>query len=61
MTNAILEGAFAASTKFDGAIIAGADFTDVLLRRDEQNKLCQLAKGINPTTGRHTRKTLFCR
>ena len=61
LTNAILEGAFAASAKLDGAIIVGADFTNVLLRRDEQNKLCEVAKGINPTTGRDTRETLLCR
>ncbi len=60
LTNAVLEGAFAASTKFDGAIIDGADFTDVLLRPDEQKKLCKVAKGTNPTTGRETRDTLFC-
>jgi uncharacterized protein YjbI with pentapeptide repeats len=60
LTNAVLEGAFAANAKFDGAIIDGADFTDVLLRRDEQNKLCKIAKGTNPTTGRNTRDTLFC-
>ncbi|WP_445638528.1 Pentapeptide repeat [Nostoc sp. DSM 114161] len=60
LTNAILEGAFAANTKFDGAIIDGADFTDVLLRPDEQKKLCKVAKGTNPTTGRDTRDTLFC-
>ncbi|MBD2342880.1 pentapeptide repeat-containing protein [Anabaena subtropica] len=60
LTNAVLEGAFAASTKFDGAIIEGADFTDVLLRPDEQKKLCKVAKGTNPTTGRDTRDTLFC-
>jgi uncharacterized protein YjbI with pentapeptide repeats len=60
LTNAILEGAFAANAKFDGAIVDGADFTDVLLRPDEQNKLCKTAKGTNPTTGRDTRDTLFC-
>ncbi|MBD2213018.1 pentapeptide repeat-containing protein [Nostoc linckia FACHB-104] len=60
LTNAVLEGAFAANTKFDGAIIDGADFTDVLLRPDEQKKLCQVAKGTNPTTGRDTRDSLFC-
>ena len=60
LTNAVLEGAFAANAKFDGAIIDGADFTDVLLRQDEQDKLCKVAKGTNPTTGRETRKTLFC-
>lgn len=61
LTNAVLEGAFAANAKFDGAIIDGADFTDVLLRQDEQDKLCKVAKGTNPTTGRETRKTLLCR
>jgi uncharacterized protein YjbI with pentapeptide repeats len=60
LTNAVLEGAFAANAKFDGAMIDGADFTDVLLRKDEQYKLCKVAKGTNPTTGRDTRNTLFC-
>lgn len=60
LTNAVLEGAFAANAKFDGAIIEGADFTDVLLRSDEQKKLCKFAEGSNPVTGRNTRDTLFC-
>ncbi|MEH2312093.1 MAG: pentapeptide repeat-containing protein [Nostoc sp.] len=60
LTNALLEGAFAANARFDGAIIDGADFTDALLRSDEQKKLCKLAKGTNPITGRDTRDTLFC-
>lgn len=60
LTNAVLVGAFAANAKFDGAIIDGADFTDVLLRQDEQDKLCKVAKGVNPTTGRDTRDTLLC-
>jgi uncharacterized protein YjbI with pentapeptide repeats len=60
LTNAILEGAFAANARFDGAIIDGADFTDVLLRQDEQKKLCKLAKGTNPVTKRDTRDTLYC-
>ena len=60
LSNALLEGAFAANAKFDGVVIDGADFTDVLLRQDEQDKLCKVAKGTNPTTGRETRKTLFC-
>ena len=59
-TNAILVGAFASVTNFDGAIIDGADFTDVLLRKDIQKKLCKVAKGNNPTTGRDTRETLEC-
>jgi uncharacterized protein YjbI with pentapeptide repeats len=60
LTNAILVGAFTSVTNFDGAIIDGADFTDVLLRKDIQRKLCKVAKGTNPTTGRNTRDTLEC-
>ncbi|MGL5058878.1 MAG: pentapeptide repeat-containing protein [Microcoleus sp.] len=60
LTNAVLEGAFAYNTKFEGAVIDGADFTDVLLRDDMQEKLCKVAKGTNPVTGRSTRETLFC-
>ena len=60
LTNAVLSGAFAANARFDSAIIDGADFTDVLLRQDEQDKLCKVAKGTNPTTGRETRATLLC-
>lgn len=60
LTDAVLEGAFAASTRFEGATIDGADFTDVLLRPDTQAKLCEIAKGTNPTTGRDTRETLLC-
>lgn len=60
LTNAVLTGAFAANAKFDGAIIDGADFTDVLLRQDEQDKLCEVAQGTNPTTGKETRATLMC-
>jgi uncharacterized protein YjbI with pentapeptide repeats len=60
LTNAVLEGAFASNARFDGAIIDGADFTNILLRQDEEKKLCKLAKGTNPVTGRNTRDTLFC-
>ncbi len=61
LTNAVLTGAFAANAKFDGAIIDGADFTDVLLRQDEQDNLCKIAQGTNPTTGKETRETLMCK
>jgi uncharacterized protein YjbI with pentapeptide repeats len=60
LKNANLEGAFAYNTKLEGAIIDGADFTDVLLRDDMVKKLCKVAKGTNPVTGRNTRDTLFC-
>jgi uncharacterized protein YjbI with pentapeptide repeats len=60
LTNAVLEGAFAFNARFEGAKIDGADFTDVLLREDMQDKLCAVAQGTNPVTGRDTRDTLNC-
>ncbi|NJM67177.1 MAG: pentapeptide repeat-containing protein [Acaryochloris sp. RU_4_1] len=60
LTNANLEGAFAFNTEFRQAIINGADFTDVDLRDDTHELLCEIAQGMNPTTGRQTRDTLYC-
>jgi uncharacterized protein YjbI with pentapeptide repeats len=60
LTNAVLEGAFAFNTKFNRATIDGADFTDVLMRQDMQEQLCDVARGVNPVTGRATRDTLEC-
>ena len=60
LKNAVLEGAFAMGAEFYGVIIDGADFTDVLLNRDQEDKLCEIATGTNPTTGRNTKETLFC-
>ena len=60
LTNAVLEGAFAYNTQFDDATIEGADFTGVDLRSDAQRKLCSVAAGTNPQTGRQTRDTLNC-
>ena len=60
LTNTIFIGAFVTNTNFGGAIIDGADFTDVLLRKDVQKKLCAIAKGINPKTGKSTRESLDC-
>ncbi len=60
LTNAVLVGAFAQNARFDDATITGADFTNVLLRLDVQDKLCEVATGTNPSTGRNTRDTLDC-
>ncbi|GEM_PF-389069 len=60
LTNAMLEGAFAFNTNFQGATIDGADFTEVLMASRDQEQLCAIATGTNPTTGRNTRDTLDC-
>lgn len=60
LSNALLEGAFAFNAKFDGAIIDGADFTEVEVRDDVRAALCLRAKGVNPVTQRKTVETLDC-
>jgi hypothetical protein len=60
LTNTILEGSFAYGTSFNNVIIDGADFTDVDLRSTVRQKLCKVAKGQNPVTGRLTSDTLEC-
>jgi len=60
LTNAILEGAYAFGTDFRGAKIDGADFTDVLLDPKVNDRLCEVAEGVNPVTKRATRDTLYC-
>lgn len=59
-SDAVLEGAFAASINIAGIKITGADFTDVILRSDTQDKLCAIAEGTNSQTRRETRETLMC-
>lgn len=60
LTNSVLEDAFAFNTRFKDVVITGADFTNVPLRDDMLNVLCEVAQGTNPVTGRDTRKTLGC-
>lgn len=43
-----------------GADVYGADFTNALVDRTMQIKLCRYADGVNPTTGADTRKSLGC-
>ena len=60
LTNAILESSYAFDADFRGAVIDGADFTDVSLDPKANDLLCAIAQGTNPTTGRNTRDTLYC-
>lgn len=47
--------------QFDAAtIIDGADFTDSLIDRATQVKLCARASGVNATTGVSTAESLMC-
>jgi hypothetical protein len=55
-----LEGSFGTNTKFGEVDIEGADLTDIILRPDVEDYLCERAKGTNPETGRQTKDTLFC-
>ena len=60
LRDALLIGVIAAGSSFAGADVEGADFSDALLDRDDQRRLCQVAEGINPSTGVSTRDSLSC-
>ena len=60
LRDAVLIGVIASGSSFARAQVDGADFSDALLDRDDQRKLCQEAEGLNPTTGVLTRDSLSC-
>ena len=60
LRNAVLTGIIASGSSFSNAQIEGADFTDALLDRDDQRRLCGEADGINPSTGVATFDSLGC-
>lgn len=59
-TDAILERVVLTLSDLNGATIEGADFTDALLDKATQQKLCQVASGTNSKTGISTRSSLHC-
>eukprot|EP00270_Netrium_digitus_P015418 TRINITY_DN5400_c0_g1_i7.p1 TRINITY_DN5400_c0_g1~~TRINITY_DN5400_c0_g1_i7.p1 ORF type:complete len:276 (-),score=38.69 TRINITY_DN5400_c0_g1_i7:41-811(-) len=44
----------------NGADITGADFTDALVDKSQQLKMCRRASGENTKTGVSTRESLYC-
>ena len=48
------------SSDLGDAKIDGADFSDALIDKSQQQKLCQYASGTNSVTGVSTRRSLNC-
>ena len=61
LENANLSGVIASGSSFADASITGADFSNALLDREDQVRLCRRAKGVNPTSGISTKESLDCR
>lgn len=56
----ITEAYISGATRLTNIDITGADFTDTLLRSDQQKALCKKASGVNSITGVATADSLLC-
>lgn len=56
----ITEAYISGATRLTNIDITGADFTDTLLRGDQQKALCKKASGVNSITGVATADSLLC-
>jgi len=61
LTDAVLVEALFLGSTFRRTTIAGADFSDAILDREQMRQLCEIASGVNSTTGVATRYSLGCR
>ena len=62
LTNAVMANSYLSPSIESVQDIAGADFSEAVMRPDVQQRLCKRpdAKGTNPTTGIETRESLMC-
>ncbi|GJQ09601.1 hypothetical protein GpartN1_g1392.t1 [Galdieria partita] len=61
LKNAVLRRAyFSGNTRLENVDIEGADFSEVILRKDQKKYLCSIAKGTNSHTGVETKASLGC-